>query len=54
MNVTHEQISDDLKRALYVTNERVETAIFLALAVLGLRSWWLSYQSNPLEEPAAA
>ena len=29
-------------------------AIFLALAVLGLRSWWLSYQSNPLEEPAAA
>jgi MoxR-like ATPase len=33
MNVTHDQISDGLKRALYVTNERVETAIFLALAL---------------------
>jgi MoxR-like ATPase len=33
MNVTHEQISDGLKRAHYVTNERVETAIFLALAL---------------------
>jgi MoxR-like ATPase len=33
MNITHEQISDGLKRALYVTNERVETAIFLALAL---------------------
>ena len=29
-------------------------AIFLALAVLGLRSWRRSYQSHPLEEPAAA
>jgi MoxR-like ATPase len=33
MEVTHEQISDGLKRARYVTNERVETAIFLALAL---------------------
>ena len=33
MNITHEQISDGLKRARYVTNERVETAIFLALAL---------------------
>src|SRR5260370_6902717 len=33
MNITHEQISDGLKGALYVTNERVETAIFLALAL---------------------
>ena len=33
MQITHEQISDGLKRALYVTNERVETAIFLALAL---------------------
>src|SRR5712672_1057733 len=33
MNITHDQISDGLKRALYVTNERVETAIFLALAL---------------------
>ena len=31
--LTHEQISDGLKRARYVTNERVETAIFLALAL---------------------
>ena len=29
-------------------------AIFLALAVLGLRSWWRSYQTHPLEERAAA
>ena len=29
-------------------------AIFLALAVLGLRSWWRSYHSHPLDEPAAA
>jgi len=33
MQITHEQISDGLKRAKYVTNERVETAIFLALAL---------------------
>ena len=33
MNITHEQIADGLKRARYVTNERVETAIFLALAL---------------------
>ena len=33
MQITHEQISDGLKRANYVTNERVETAIFLALAL---------------------
>ena len=33
MQTTHEQISDGLKRAKYVTNERVETAIFLALAL---------------------
>ena len=33
MEITHEQISDGLARALYVTNERVETAIFLALAL---------------------
>ena len=33
MDVTREQISDGLKRARYVTNERVETAIFLALAL---------------------
>ena len=39
MEITHEQISDGLRRAKYVTNERVETAIFLALAadfVLGV------------------
>jgi len=29
-------------------------AIFLALAALGLRSWWRSYQTNPLDERAAA
>jgi MoxR-like ATPase len=33
MNFTHEQISDGLKRAQYITNERVETAIFLALGL---------------------
>src|SRR5277367_922899 len=33
MEITHEQISDGLRRAKYVTNERVETAIFLALAL---------------------
>ena len=33
MHFTHEQISDGLKRAQYITNERVETAIFLALAL---------------------
>ena len=29
-------------------------AVFLALAALGLRSWWRSYQTNPLDEPAVA
>ena len=29
-------------------------AVFLALAVLGLRSWWRSYQTNALDEPAPA
>jgi MoxR-like ATPase len=33
MKFTHEQISDGLKRAQYITNERVETAVFLALAL---------------------
>src|ERR1700687_4032038 len=33
MEITHEQISDGLRRAQYITNERVETAIFLALAL---------------------
>src|ERR1700756_411602 len=33
MDITHEQISDGLARARYVTNERVETAIFLALVL---------------------
>ncbi len=33
MDLTREQISDGLRHALYVTNERVETAIFLALAL---------------------
>src|SRR5579862_8467407 len=33
MQITQDQISDGLKRARYVTNERVETAIFLALAL---------------------
>ena len=29
-------------------------AVFLALAVLGLRSWWRSYQTNALDDPAPA
>jgi MoxR-like ATPase len=33
METTREQVSDGLRRAKYVTNERVETAIFLALAL---------------------
>src|SRR5271155_1602306 len=33
MEITHEQISDGLRRAKYVTNDRVETAVFLALAL---------------------
>src|SRR5713226_1398884 len=33
MRFTHEQISEGLRRAQYITNERVETAIFLALAL---------------------
>jgi MoxR-like ATPase len=33
MDVTTEFVRDGLKRARYVTNERVETAIFLALAL---------------------
>ncbi len=33
MEVTAEFVREGLKRALYVTNERVETAIFLALAL---------------------
>ena len=33
MEITREQISEGLKRARYITNERVETAIFLALAL---------------------
>jgi MoxR-like ATPase len=33
MDLTQEQISDGLKRARYITNDRVETAIFLALAL---------------------
>src|ERR1700737_1007136 len=33
MTFTHEQISEGLRRARYITNERVETAIFLALAL---------------------
>ena len=33
MNVTPEFVSDGLRRARYITNERVETAIFLALAL---------------------
>src|ERR1700747_1472171 len=33
MHFTHEQISEGLRRAQYITNERVETAIFLALAL---------------------
>jgi MoxR-like ATPase len=33
VNVTQEFVNEGLKRARYVTNERVETAIFLALAL---------------------
>src|SRR5260221_9647984 len=33
MEITHQQIAAGLKRAKYITNERVETAIFLALAL---------------------
>jgi len=33
LKVTHEFVSEGLKRARYVTNERVKTAIFLALAL---------------------
>ena len=33
MNVTPEFVSDGLRRARYITNERVETALFLALAL---------------------
>src|SRR5260370_39054778 len=33
VNVTQEFVSEGLKRARYVTNERVEIAIFLALAL---------------------
>ena len=33
LKITHDFVSDGLKRAHYVTNERVETAIFLALAL---------------------
>src|SRR5216684_9227459 len=33
MEITHKEIADGLKRAHYITNERVETAIFLALAL---------------------
>src|SRR5258708_12498382 len=33
MKFMHGQISDGLRRAQYITNERVETAIFLALAI---------------------
>jgi MoxR-like ATPase len=33
MDITHEQVAQGLKRARYLTNERVETAIFLALAL---------------------
>jgi MoxR-like ATPase len=33
MDITHEQVAEGLKRARYITNERVETAIFLALAL---------------------
>ena len=29
-------------------------AIFLALAVLGLRSWWRSYRARPVAEAAPA
>src|SRR5579885_2243985 len=33
MDITPEAVADGLKRARYITNERVETAIFLALAL---------------------
>ncbi|HYA34313.1 MAG TPA: MoxR family ATPase [Candidatus Binataceae bacterium] len=33
MNITQESVNEGLRRAKYVTNERVETAIFLALAL---------------------
>jgi MoxR-like ATPase len=33
VDITHETVSAGLKRARYITNERVETAIFLALAL---------------------
>jgi MoxR-like ATPase len=33
MNVTPEFIGEGLRRARYITNERVETSVFLALAL---------------------
>jgi len=33
VDITAEAVADGLKRARYITNERVETAIFLALAI---------------------
>ncbi|HVA69406.1 MAG TPA: MoxR family ATPase [Candidatus Binataceae bacterium] len=33
MNVTHEFVAQELRRANYITNERVETAIYLCLAL---------------------
>ena len=33
MDVTPEFVGDGLRRARYITNERVETAVFLALAL---------------------
>ncbi len=33
VDITLESVADGLKRARYITNERVETAIFLALAI---------------------
>src|ERR1700688_4942488 len=33
MDVTQEFVADGLRRAHYITNERVETAVFLALAL---------------------
>jgi MoxR-like ATPase len=33
VDITPESVADGLKRARYITNERVETAIFLALAI---------------------
>ena len=29
-------------------------AVFLGLAVIGLRSWWRSYRSAPVAEPSLA